>query len=125
MAHAGAVIRVDGLVKRYRGQTAVDGLSLEVPEGAVFGLLGENGAGKTTTIQALLGLIQPTAGRLEVLGLDPSRRGLRGAAAGRLRARGPGALRLDDRRRDRLVRRGVPPRRPAARPPATRRGTPS
>ena len=60
MAHSGAVIRVDGLVKRYRGQTAVDGLSLEVPEGAVFGLLGENGAGKTTTIQAMLGLIQPT-----------------------------------------------------------------
>jgi ABC-2 type transport system ATP-binding protein len=75
MAQSGAVIRADGLVKRYRGQKAVDGLSLEVPEGAVFGLLGENGAGKTTTIQALLGLIQPTAGRLEVLGLDPSRQG--------------------------------------------------
>jgi ABC-2 type transport system ATP-binding protein len=75
MAQSGAVIRVDGLVKRYRGQRAVDGLSLEVPEGAVYGLLGENGAGKTTTIQALLGLIQPTAGRLDVLGLDPSRRG--------------------------------------------------
>jgi ABC-2 type transport system ATP-binding protein len=76
MAQSGAVIRVEGLVKRYRGQAAVDGLSLEVPEGAVFGLLGENGAGKTTTIQALLGLIPPTAGRLEVLGLDPSRQGL-------------------------------------------------
>jgi ABC-2 type transport system ATP-binding protein len=76
MAQSGAVIRVEGLVKRYRGQTAVDGLSLEVPEGSVFGLLGENGAGKTTTIQALLGLIPPTAGRLEVLGLDPSRQGL-------------------------------------------------
>jgi ABC-2 type transport system ATP-binding protein len=74
-AHAGAVIRVDGLVKRYRGQTAVDGLSLEVPEGSVFGLLGENGAGKTTTIQALLGLVAPSSGRLEVLGLDPSRQG--------------------------------------------------
>jgi ABC-2 type transport system ATP-binding protein len=76
MAHAGAVIRIEGLVKRYRGQAAVDGLSLEVPEGSVFGLLGENGAGKTTTIQAMLGLIPPTAGRLEVLGLDPSRQGL-------------------------------------------------
>ena len=75
MAHSGAVIRVDGLIKRYRGQTAVDGLSLEVPAGSVFGLLGENGAGKTTTIQAMLGLIQPDAGRLEVLGLDPSRQG--------------------------------------------------
>ncbi len=75
MAHAGAVIRVDGLVKRYRGQAAVDGLSLEVPEGAVFGLLGENGAGKTTTIQSLLGLVQPSAGRIEVMGLDPTRQG--------------------------------------------------
>jgi ABC-2 type transport system ATP-binding protein len=75
MSKSGAVIEVDGLVKRYRGQKAVDGLSLEVPEGSVFGILGENGAGKTTTIQALLGLIRPTAGRLEVLGLDPSRQG--------------------------------------------------
>jgi ABC-2 type transport system ATP-binding protein len=76
MKHLAEVIRVEGLVKRYRRQAAVDGLSLEVPEGAVFGLLGENGAGKTTTIQALLGLIRPDAGRLEVLGLDPSRQGL-------------------------------------------------
>jgi ABC-2 type transport system ATP-binding protein len=76
MAKAGTVIQVDGLVKRYQGQKAVDGLSLDVPEGAVFGLLGENGAGKTTTIQTLLGLVQPNAGRLEVLGLDPTRRGL-------------------------------------------------
>jgi ABC-2 type transport system ATP-binding protein len=76
MAQGGAVIRVEGLVKRYRRQAAVDGLSIEVPEGSVFGLLGENGAGKTTTILALLGLIQPSAGRLEVLGLDPARQGL-------------------------------------------------
>ncbi len=71
-----AVIRIDELVKRYRGQTAVDRLTLEVPQGSVFGLLGENGAGKTTTIQALLGLVQPEGGRLEVLGLDPMRQGL-------------------------------------------------
>jgi ABC-2 type transport system ATP-binding protein len=75
MSKSGAAIRVDGLVKRYGSQRAVDGLSLEVPEGAVYGLLGENGAGKTTTIQAVLGLIRPTAGRLDVLGLDPSRWG--------------------------------------------------
>src|SRR5262245_57695245 len=62
MRDAGSVIRVEGLVKRYRGQVAVDGLSIAVPEGSVFGLLGENGAGKTTTILALLGLIQPEAG---------------------------------------------------------------
>ena len=74
MTHAGAVIWVEGLVKRYRRQTAVDGLSIAVPEGSVFGLLGENGAGKTTTLQTLLSLVQPDAGRLEVL---PSAKGLR------------------------------------------------
>jgi ABC-2 type transport system ATP-binding protein len=72
----GSVIQIEKLTKRYGKQTAVDGLSLTVPEGAVFGLLGENGAGKTTTIQALLGLIRPDGGRTEVLGLDPARRGL-------------------------------------------------
>jgi ABC-2 type transport system ATP-binding protein len=69
-------LRIDDLTKRFRTQTAVDGLSLEVPEGSVFGLLGENGAGKTTTIQTLLGLLAPDGGRVEVLGLDPSREGL-------------------------------------------------
>ena len=120
-----AAIRIDGLTKRYRGQTAVDGLSLEVPEGSVFGLLGENGAGKTTTIQALLGLIAPDGGRLEVLGPRPVAAGPRGPPAGRLRARGPGALRLDDRRRDRLVRRRLPPRRRRRDRRPTRRATPS
>ncbi len=69
-------IVIDRLVKKYRDQTAVDGLSLTVPEGAVFGLLGENGAGKTTTIQTLLGLVAPDSGRIEVLGLDPTYKGL-------------------------------------------------
>jgi len=73
---AGAAIQVEGLIKRYGKQTAVDGLSLTVPEGSIFGLLGENGAGKTTTIQMLLGLVRPESGRIEVLGLDPVRRGL-------------------------------------------------
>jgi len=75
-AQAGVVIRVEGLTKRYGSQTAVEGLSLVVPEGSIFGLLGENGAGKTTTIQMLLGLVKPDGGRLEVLGLDPTRQGL-------------------------------------------------
>src|SRR5580692_9500976 len=75
-ARIGAAIQVEGLTKRYGSQKAVDGLSLTVPEGSIFGLLGENGAGKTTTIQTLLGLIKADAGKTEVLGLDPARRGL-------------------------------------------------
>ncbi len=69
-------IRVQGLIKRYRGRAAVDGVSFDVPTGSVFGLLGENGAGKSTTIRALLGLVAPDSGRVETLGLDPSRAGL-------------------------------------------------
>ncbi|HUL61852.1 MAG TPA: ABC transporter ATP-binding protein [Methanocella sp.] len=49
---------------------AVDRLSLEVPAGIVFGFLGPNGSGKTTTIHLLLGLLEPTAGKAEVLGFD-------------------------------------------------------
>ena len=65
---AGPVILTEGLVKRFRGQTAVDGLDLEVAAGACFGLLGPNGAGKSTTLKLLLGLVRPDAGRIEVLG---------------------------------------------------------
>src|SRR5580700_3874262 len=72
----GVAIAIDGLTKRFGKQTAVDGLSLSVPHGSIFSLIGENGAGKTTTIQVLLGLMQPDAGRLEVLGLDPTKHGL-------------------------------------------------
>jgi ABC-2 type transport system ATP-binding protein len=59
-----------GLSKRFRnGQLAVDGLDLEVPAGSVYGFLGPNGSGKTTTIRMLLGLIQPTDGTHQVLGV--------------------------------------------------------
>jgi len=62
-------IETHGLSKRYRGgQLAVDGLELSVPQGAVFGFLGPNGSGKTTTIRMLMGLIGPTAGRVELFG---------------------------------------------------------
>jgi ABC-2 type transport system ATP-binding protein len=59
-----------GLTKQFRGgQLAVDGIDLAVPAGSVYGFLGPNGSGKTTTIRMLLGLIQPTAGSHDVLGL--------------------------------------------------------
>jgi ABC-2 type transport system ATP-binding protein len=62
-------IRTRGLVKRYSASVlAVDGLDLEVRRGECFGLLGPNGAGKTTTIEILEGLLQQTAGDVEVLG---------------------------------------------------------
>jgi ABC-2 type transport system ATP-binding protein len=61
----------DGLIKRYGDVTAVEGLSLAVPEGTVCGLLGPNGAGKTTAIRVLLGLAKPTAGSTTLLGEHP------------------------------------------------------
>lgn len=65
-----SVIDIQDLTKRFGGQTAVDCLSLEVPRGAIFALLGDNGAGKTTTIRMLTGLLAPDAGRAFVLGQD-------------------------------------------------------
>lgn len=64
-------IEADHLVKRYKGRTAVDGISLQVRAGETFGLLGTNGAGKTTTVEMLAGLRRPTEGRVRVLGLSP------------------------------------------------------
>ncbi|MBC7223853.1 MAG: ABC transporter ATP-binding protein [Anaerolineae bacterium] len=65
------VVETKGLTKRYGDVVAVDSLDLRVRRGEVFGLLGPNGAGKTTTILMLLGLTEPTAGTVRVLGLDP------------------------------------------------------
>jgi ABC-2 type transport system ATP-binding protein len=63
-------ILTEGLTKDYNGIRALDGLSLRVERGEIFGFLGPNGAGKTTTIRLLLDLIRPTAGRAAILGLD-------------------------------------------------------
>jgi len=73
-ARAGApAVQITGLVKRYGARTAVDGLDLTVPAGSVTAVLGPNGAGKTTTIECCEGFRRPDAGRVRVLGLDPSR----------------------------------------------------
>jgi ABC-2 type transport system ATP-binding protein len=61
-------IEAIGLVKRFDGITAVDGVDLAVPEGAIYGILGPNGAGKTTTLRMLLGIIDPDAGTRRVFG---------------------------------------------------------
>jgi ABC-2 type transport system ATP-binding protein len=66
------VVEASGLTKSYGGRTALDGLSLSVEEGDVFGFLGPNGAGKTTTIRILAGLLAPTDGKAWVAGVDVS-----------------------------------------------------
>mgnify|MGYP002720531661 FL=1 len=65
------VIEVDNLQRRYGEFTAVDGISLHVARGEVYGLLGTNGAGKTSTLEILEGLAAPSAGEVRVLGMDP------------------------------------------------------
>ena len=70
------VARLDRVTKSYGSHVALRDVSLEVPPGVVFALLGENGAGKTTAIKLLLGLEQPDEGRAEVLGRDSGREGL-------------------------------------------------
>ncbi len=68
-----AAIRVEGLSKRYGPVTAVAGISFTVAAGEIVALLGANGAGKTTTLAMLLGLVVPSAGRIEILGHDMAR----------------------------------------------------
>lgn len=71
-----AALRLDHLTKRFGRQFALRNVTLEVPRGTVFALLGENGAGKTTAIRIMLGLTAANAGSAEVLGLPSRRQGL-------------------------------------------------
>ncbi len=64
-------IETDGLTRCFGELRAVDGVDLAVPVGSFYGFLGPNGAGKSTTIKCLTGLLEPTAGRIRILGLDP------------------------------------------------------
>lgn len=66
-------IRATDVTKRYGDLTAVNGVSLEVHPGEIFGIIGPNGAGKTTFMECLEGLRRPTSGTIDVLGEDPSR----------------------------------------------------
>ncbi len=67
------MIRMTGLTKRYGKFTAVDAIDLEIRRGELFGFLGPNGAGKTTTMRMIAGILQPTAGRIEIAGDDLAR----------------------------------------------------
>jgi ABC-2 type transport system ATP-binding protein len=66
-------IRVQNLVKRYDMVPAVDGVSLEIRPGEIYGLLGPNGAGKSTLLKCIAGLLKPDSGTVDVRGIDPSR----------------------------------------------------
>jgi len=65
------VLEAKGLVKDFGGFRALRGVSFEVEEGEVFGLVGPNGAGKTTTFRIIVGLLRPTAGEVRVFGMEP------------------------------------------------------
>lgn len=67
------VIQVINLSRRFRRKQALDNVSLSVPKGCVFGLVGENGAGKTTLLKHLLGVYKAEQGTVSVLGMDPVR----------------------------------------------------
>jgi ABC-2 type transport system ATP-binding protein len=70
-AVAEAVVAIDGLTRRFGPKVALDGVSVRVPRGLVFGLVGANGAGKTTLIRHVLGLLRTEAGSVRVFGRDP------------------------------------------------------
>jgi ABC-2 type transport system ATP-binding protein len=64
------MIEIANLTKKYGTFTAVDGISLVVPSGELFGFLGPNGAGKTTTMRMVAGILRPTAGTIRIAGID-------------------------------------------------------
>ncbi len=66
-----AVVRIESLTRRFGAKVALDNVSLTVPRGAVFGLVGANGAGKTTLIKHVLGLLRAVRGSVRVFGRDP------------------------------------------------------
>jgi ABC-2 type transport system ATP-binding protein len=66
------MIKVENLVKKFAVRTAVDNISFEVNKGEIFAFLGPNGAGKTTTIKMLTTLLDPTSGKMELNGFNPS-----------------------------------------------------
>ena len=68
-----AVVEINGLSRNYARKAALADVSLSVPRGVVFGLVGENGAGKTTLIKHVLGLLKAQSGTVRVFGLDPVR----------------------------------------------------
>ena len=73
----GAIVSIQSITKKYKGslQPAIHDLSLQIPEGSVFGLLGPNGAGKSTLVMMLCGLMNPDQGSIQLLGMDTRQNG--------------------------------------------------
>jgi ABC-2 type transport system ATP-binding protein len=71
--HDSYAIRLTNVVKQFGQKRAVDGVSLKIPAGSVYGLIGPNGAGKTTTFSMMAGFLEPTSGALDVLGHAPTK----------------------------------------------------
>ena len=67
-----SVVTITNAGKDYRGNVVLEGINLTLPQGKCLALIGHNGAGKTTLMKLVLGVIHPTAGRVEVLGVDPA-----------------------------------------------------
>ena len=71
LSNSQTVVQLEGVTRRFGSTTALDDVSLSVPRGVVFGLVGVNGAGKTTLLKHVLGLLKAQTGRVRVFGLDP------------------------------------------------------
>src|SRR5688500_14555524 len=68
-----SAISLDRVTKRFGAHTAVNDLSLEVPEGSIYGFIGPNGSGKTTTIRMIMHILLPDSGHIRVLGREDTR----------------------------------------------------
>src|ERR1700739_137150 len=66
-----SIVEIKSLTRRFGARTALDDVTLTIPRGIVFGLVGANGAGKTTLIKHILGLLNAEAGSVRVFGRDP------------------------------------------------------
>jgi ABC-type glutathione transport system ATPase component len=110
-------VQTQALGKRFGTRAALEGVDLEVPRGAAFGFLGPNGAGKTTLIRLLLGLAEPSAGRMSLLGRDIPAQLRCGARSRRRDHRGATLSPASDRAREsgRARRRAGAKRAPADR----------
>ena len=73
------ILKTNLLTKQFKKQKAVDGVSLQIERGAIYGLIGRNGAGKTTFLRMVAGLARPTSGEIELMGIPSTEKSIRSA----------------------------------------------